>query len=533
MMFLVSLILCGTISAFYIPSQGGVGVDLGFNLSLILCLGILLIGLTFHNHINERLNKSNKFIFPGIAAMGLPWTLSIAESPGIIVLIVVFLLWWISQSWFLSTNVKKQIILLIFSLALIQCIIAIFQTFFPSQAFKIYEYSWIHNNGRPYGIFQQYNLLASFLATGVGCGFFLVQKEKRKFVVGLYLSGLTVLCFVIALIQSRAGMLGAILVIIAITTLHGFDQKVKTFICLIFMATGISAGTWVVHHTHIIVDGQLISMAREFKTSTYARLSILKATLEMIAVKPLSGWGYGTFEYEFSRYIIAHPSLNVKDVGIVPHPHNEILFAWFQGGIIALIGILLLLLAWIKNILSAWKEKNGSVGITMLIIPLLIHTNLEYPFYQSFIHLAVFVILFRIGENDSSEGDAHTKRDKIIMLFMGFCLVGYSLIALYAHTQLTRYERTGYINFPKNMPWYFKTNNERARYDAMVALLIDYNNTHNPDDLALFMRDAEKYSLKHNDRNIWLSMIMISKFQGDVQKTHWLENDFKQIFLDN
>lgn len=519
-------------SAIYIPSQGGTGINLGYNLFFLLILGMVLLLIASKWQRANRTSDNQTLILLGAVCVSVPWSLEMGNSPGCLILLLAFLGWWLMRDCYFSDKLKEQILSGIFLLSIIQTVISTVQVFLPEIALKVYEYSWLRNHGLPYGIFQQVNLLASFLATGIGCGFLLLLKNKRtRLFILANIMALTGIMFILAINQSRAGMLGALTVVSALTMLYGKQQKIKVACAVLLMATGLAAGFWVVHHTHVMINGSMIHMARGFESSNQARIHLLVTTLKMIALKPWSGWGYGTFEYEFSRFVISHRDPNYPFPGVTTHPHNELLFAWFQGGLVAVAGMLLLVCGWLKNIIVALRNNNGTAGYTFLILPLVIHLNLEYPFYQSFIHLGVFVLLLRLGEQDvPSKVEQRKVFNKLITVFLGLGLVVYSLLALLTHHQLTQYERNGYADFPVKIPWYFVTQNERSHYDAMVALLIDYNKTRNKADLAEFMTRAKMYSLKHNDKNIWLSMISITHHLGDQREADYMQNQYNDIF---
>jgi O-antigen polymerase len=531
-MFNIILIVFSLSSAMYIPSAGGEGINLGYNILCLLSVGIaILLMVCCRRQIYGRAEESHWPVILGVVCIVTPWFFYIRNSSGCIMLALAFLCWWLSQKWYICENRKKQALQIIFILTIIQGIISLIQTFCPALGLQLYEYSWLRNHGRPYGIFQQVNLLGSFLATGLGCGYLLLLKEKRIFFSITYLSGLSGIAFTLSLNQSRAGMIGALLILFALTLVYNGHNKRKSGFTLLCMFVSAAAGFWVVKHTHVIINGQLVSLAREFEGSNHARFQIISRTVAMITDKPWLGWGYGSFEYEFSRFAMKNSESLYRSSQVITHPHNELLFAWFQGGVLALAGILLLVYGWLINWRRAHLKKNGSTGYTLLIIPLLVHLNLEYPFYQSFIHLAMFVTLLRVGEQDEPKGLVkRTPVRQLAMVTVGSALVLYSLIALIAHHQLTLYEREGYVHFPAHMPWYFSAQYERAHYDQMVALLIEYNQTHNERNLVDFMDRAQAYSQKHNDVNIWKSMIAVAHFQKNIELENKLKEEYKTVF---
>ncbi|EOI3559405.1 Wzy polymerase domain-containing protein [Cronobacter turicensis] len=427
---------------------------------------------------------------------------------------------------------KRQVLLVVFILALAQAVIGLIQTFMPHLAMRLYEYDWLRNQGRPYGIFQQVNLLASFLASGIGCGFLLLLQQRLRRNALLCIAGLGLLTFVLVLNQSRAGEIGAILIVLCLAALLWRQHPARIAAALILMTMSAATAWYITQHTTVLVNGVPYSMARDYASSTHARWKILAITWQMIMEKPWLGWGYGTFEYAFSRFVLAHPEYGYTYSSIVTHPHNELLYAWFQGGVVALAGMLLLFAGWVKIVITAWRQGRMQTGYALLIIPLLVHLNLEYPFYQSFVHFGLFILLLRLGVIDNPLNQT-VRAGPGLRLAAGSvaaALLAFSLTALYAGYQLTLLERGHLANFPRPAPWYFAFQGERATFDQNVALLIDYNRTHNEADLNTFMAWAARYSLRHNDKNIWQSMIVITQHRGDALATARLRAQYARLF---
>ncbi len=282
----------------------------------------------------------------------------------------------------------------------------------------------------------------------------------------------------------------------------------------------------------IWVNGQPYLLAREYGTSTHERWHILTISWQMILQKPWFGWGYGTFEYQFSRYVLAHPELPYTYSSIVTHPHNELIYAWFQGGITAVTGVVTLFFGWMVMVIRAVRRSRLAVGYTMLIVPLLVHLNLEYPFYQSFIHLALFIVLLRLGcaEMAQPETRAALYPSRVGYVVSGMALLAFSVTGLYANRQLTTLERNGFSGFPVTAPWYFASQFERADFDAMVARLIRYNQSRDESELDRFMQQAQRWSLRHNDKNVWLSMMMIARYRGETEKALQMQALYRRLF---
>lgn len=522
---LLAVLLCT-----YIPNSGGSGVALPYNLSFMLWLGVTLLLLAWRQIRITTSAQRQPIIIAGSILLLFPWMLHINTDLSVLTLVVGLFLWWVLTSLPLTLEHKNNLLAIIFILAVCQAVLGLIQTFFPSIAGQWMEYNWLRNHGRPYGIFQQINLFASFLASGAGCGFFLLISRTRLRYTSLYISGLGILSLMLAINQSRVGAIGALVTVFIMTWLHWRESWRYSLTALGVMASSSFAGWYISQHLHILVNGVPYLMARDYLHSNTERWNILRITWHMILEKPWSGWGYGRFEYDFSRWVIAHPDQHYTYSSIVTHPHNELLYAWFQGGILALAGILMLLVGWICMIICAFKVNRTNGAYTLLIIPLITHLNLEYPFYQSFVHFVLFLVLLRLGITDRPYTGKSTLWIRGCYGLMGIALVGYGCGGLLANNRMTTLERNNLVNFPDPAPWYFATLGKRNDFDQMVSLLMYYNQSRDPAYLGRFFVQAEKWSQTHNDRNIWLSMIAITRYRGDSKKLADLQLMYDKLF---
>ncbi|EOL8986561.1 pilin glycosylation ligase domain-containing protein [Cronobacter dublinensis] len=194
----------------------------------------------------------------------LPWLLEARDNPGVWALLAALLLWQGLQRLSFTTRQKRAVLTAVFVLALGQALIALLQAFCPHLAMQLYEYDWLRNHGRPYGIFQQVNLLASFLATGVGCGFLLLLTTRRAARIGLIMLGLGILTFVLALNQSRAGAIGAVVVIAALCAVAGRGKLTRAGAALGVMTLCAWGGWYITQHVTVIVNGEPYLMARDY-----------------------------------------------------------------------------------------------------------------------------------------------------------------------------------------------------------------------------------------------------------------------------
>ncbi|MBU2870303.1 PglL family O-oligosaccharyltransferase [Colwellia sp. E2M01] len=247
-------------------------------------------------------------------------------------------------------------------------------------------------SSRPHGVFLQPNVMASFMATGLAIALFFSSKttlltkyKPLKYFVFFSLFSTT---FLLVVLQSRTGFVGALLALIC-TTPYIFQKSKRqlvTNLCVIGLA--ISAALICIEKSSTPVR------STEVYQNTGVRYDVYLVSLNMIKEEPLLGYGYGGFERSFidhfNQYAQQHPEVGDTLVNF-SHPHNEVFFWVVEGGGVALLAFLLFtvgfVLTWIKIPL------NKGLLLLALPLPLLVHCQFEFPFYSSVSHWLVFLIL--------------------------------------------------------------------------------------------------------------------------------------------
>ncbi|MGL4230172.1 MAG: O-antigen ligase family protein [Casimicrobium sp.] len=110
-------------------------------------------------------------------------------------------------------------------------------------------------------------------------------------------------------------------------------------------------------------------------TSTGMRMEFARRSLELIAVRPLAGWGTGSYSREFCR--VAN-SVEWCRAGHY-NPHNQFLFFGVQLGLLGIVAYLV----WIASAAYALRRAaptERALGIALLAT-LVIHSLLDSPLY--------------------------------------------------------------------------------------------------------------------------------------------------------
>ena len=174
-------------------------------------------------------------------------------------------------------------------------------------------------------------------------------------------------------------------------------------------------------------------------------------TTELIKNNPLFGVGYGNFLSAFRLHYAQRkqeePSLKTIGNSNMDHPHNETMFWMVEGGIIPFAGLLIIAGGFL---IMLWKvKKKEAWAMAGLVTPILIHTQLELPFYLSLIHWFIFIFLLYFM--DEEYGIWHevkkirlTVSIRIIAILLPIIIISYMATTLQTAKAITRFERTGF-----------------------------------------------------------------------------------------
>ena len=143
-----------------------------------------------------------------------------------------------------------------------------------------------------------------------------------------------------------------------------------------------------------MVDSEAPPTKEGIPTPGTARFAIYDSSLELIAEKPILGYGVGQFQRVWHEkkidYTRRYPDSNPLIVRL-SHPHNELLYWTIEGGLVALSGILAMIGAFL---ISCWRIgwQRGGAYLAVLL-PITLHTQTELPLYISHLHWILFIVL--------------------------------------------------------------------------------------------------------------------------------------------
>lgn len=285
----------------------------------------------------------------------------------------------------------------------------------------------------PSGIFQQVNVMASFMATGLVLSLYLLatasDQSRWKWVDLLYIGMPLVTMHLLHALSSRTGWYGAFFGVLLILPLAwNLASRKKLILWIAMLGVGYSVSFVAVP------SAGWAPPSKEILNLSDVRATTMPQTLDMIMERPLGGYGYGNFESSYLNFTAArHAAEDSYPPGLasMSHPHNELLYWTAEGGIVPLFGLLFLAyLVWMRVYKQELRTRLALVG---LFLPVVLHSQLELPFYQSVAHVVVFVILIFYVDNLSAVYKEKNIRSGILIGALA-CVIPVVTIAFMATT---------------------------------------------------------------------------------------------------
>ncbi|MHA1048204.1 pilin glycosylation ligase domain-containing protein [Enterobacter hormaechei subsp. steigerwaltii] len=544
----------------YEPNMAGDGVNMPQNLlawsamglcTLVTCLGIISTGRTvFSPLIPAGLVAVVLIVLPALWDPYRPWLLHavphLAGTIGALVYAVTLI------QIPLSPSRRRLLLSLVMVAALVQALTGLMQAWLPDIALRLMEF---RRGSSPYGIFQQRNVLASFLATGAAATLWLALTASTRRGALALLTAMYPLVACIVITQSRIGALGMLTMLIAAGVAdrrRALRHRGALLRRLFFLVSLGLCAAFVANYA--MPAGQQPDFSHDGSTAQRAR--VLAGTWTLIKQHPLAGSGYGSFESRFPQ-ALEQTGLVSLESDTFTHPHNEFLYAWSEGGILALTGLLLLAGLWLWPVLQSAlsappfiqpDNKNGTASWLLPLsgLPVLMHMMTEYPLYTSVPHLMVMLILYRAGLPDKSLRTIRLSRQRwrggltvlLLLIATAGCLAGLTFLkeGLDIQRELTRDERSFMAGGHPVLPvpgWRTLFARERLDYDQhmMQALQPGYlQKVQSAEDFTVW---GNRWLAVHNDAEVFAGLIMTARRRGDIHEVHRLQKLAHRVFVND
>ena len=508
--------LCGG-QLLILPYHGGSGLNFPSNL---LAWGVMALLALWCTLGDTRSRTGDSFIQGGLITGVFLWSLPLLWTPHwdwfLNALPRVVALWGLAglYSLLMSTRpaprVRQAWLVTLVLAALIQACCSMVQ-FTQHHG----PYAW-----RPHGGFIQANVLGSFLATGLACALYLVLFARGRRSRMLALLALLILPASLVLTQSRAGDLGAAMAL-SLLLWQGYRKRcaLRFPVALLLVGTALG-GLWLYGGNLCFPDYVPAPVGKG--GSNAARLYMLKLTWQLIMQHPLVGNGYGGFEALFGQLAAVNPP--GLEAATVTHPHNELLYAWLEGGLLALAGLLLMVAA---VLVRMWRRDGMRLAGLALVLPLAVHSLLEFPLYLSVTHGLVMVMLLVISGPyepasslcDGGQGPVQALLTQSLPAVLALLALTYMGTGLVSQQRLMRMEQLNLLPLIANAPQTPASLLNpsalapRLDFDRHVALLLRFNQTRDQALLNAFRAWGGRFLQTHNDPKVYASLLMIARAQ--------------------
>ncbi|MEL0659753.1 Wzy polymerase domain-containing protein [Psychromonas arctica] len=398
--FFISFALLMGLGAHYFQhNQGGSGLQIAVN-NVVWVFFSLLIGLGLWRITAQQkiiYSKYTAIIFIALGLFFVPLFYpnnefadqSYTRLLGLFAGILLFLS--LQQFSFTRQQIEKLLLLIVLA-GFIQACYSLMQDYLlPASNYFGYNVGY----GRPYGIFQQPNVLASFMATTLLLSGYLLQQVNNKKLQGWLLLTAMLNIWVISVAMSRTGYLGALIGLLLLTPWAWQSNKKRFMLFGLAVLLGIGFAS---------MKGDALGARNvEVMKEGGARIEMYQHGWHMIKAKPLFGYGYGGFE---KAYLTTHAERVEKGElkkfsQVLTHPHNDLIFWAIEGGIAPILGMLLLVLTFFHR-LSSFKWPKA-LALLALVIPIGLHTQTEYPLYHSALHWLVLMVLVFYVDSESQK----------------------------------------------------------------------------------------------------------------------------------
>ncbi|MFQ2495420.1 Wzy polymerase domain-containing protein [Aeromonas caviae] len=501
---------------FFMHNPGGAGLYLPFNAwgwifaSLVMALGL------WHVTLSQRLVVSPLLTaqWLGGLLLLLPMAYSGAELkdyaiPRLLGLFAGLLFLASLYQWRFGREARDRLLYLLLGAVAIEALLGLV------QYYLLVPGNWIGydtQTNRPYGIFQQPNVMASFMATGLSLAIWLeLRGDANPWLKGLRYGVILATSLLLVILQSRVGQLGGMMALLLLSAQLGRERRLGRMLALV--ALGILLG---------LASQYLMAGARrglEIYQSGGMRSIYWPYAAKLIAQMPWTGWGYGSFESVFLHHYMADKALNPAMVQIeynLDHPHNEFLYWAVEGGLAPMLGMVLMGGALLWRLSRAGWVKGAA--LLALVTPILLHTQTEYPFYHAIaLWWALLLLLYamdaEVEEQDHSNWRDHLYRPWLLLRFMAIAIplivIPFMLTALHTAWVVTKYERGGYkqpallLDIVNPMAWL-----TRVEFDVNAVRLMVGLQANNKAELEAYLDWGQAF-VRHTPRaNIYANMVI-------------------------
>lgn len=524
---------------FFMHNPGGAGLYLPFNAwgwvfaSLVIGLGLWQVTL------QQRLIFSSlqAWLWLGGFLLLLPmaypgFELKDYAIPRLLGLFAGLLFLFCLYQWQLARQARDQLLYLLLGAVAIEALLGLVQYYLLTPG------NWIGYDtraNRPYGIFQQPNVMATFMATGLSLAIWLeLRGNANVWLRGLRYGVILAASVLLVVLQSRVGQLGGLLALILIAPQLHRQHQLARILGLVSLGVGLGLAS------QYGISG--VKRGLEVYQSGGMRSVYWPYAARLIVESPLAGWGYGSFETTFLHHYMADKALNPAMVQIeynLDHPHNEFLYWAVEGGLAPMIGMALMGGALLWRLARVGWVKGAA--LLALVTPILLHTQTEYPLYHAIALWWALLLLIHVLDAEVEEGmqtaswREYVYRPWLLLRFLAIAIpvlvVPFMLTAIHTAWVVTKYERGGYkdptllLDVVNPMAWL-----TRVEFDVNSVRLMVGLQTDNKAELEAYLDWGQAF-VRHTPRaNIYANMVIALGALGRQEEAQALRTQALMLY---
>ncbi|MGL6256878.1 Wzy polymerase domain-containing protein [Aeromonas caviae] len=518
---------------FFMHNPGGAGLYLPFNAwgwifaSLVIALGLWQVTL------RQQLVTSPLLVglWLGGMLLWLPmaypgFELKDYAIPRLLGLFAGLLFLSCLYQWRLDRTARDRLLYLLLGAIAIEALLGLV------QYYLLVPGNWIGYDtkvNRPYGIFQQPNVMASFMATGLSLAIWLeLRGHGHPWLRGLRYGVILATSLLLVVVQSRVGQLGGVLALLLLVPRLHRERLLGRVLGLV--ALGVALGLASQYGMAGAKRGLEIYQSGGMRSIYWPYAA------RLIAEAPWSGWGYGSFESVFLQHYMADKALNPAMVQIeynLDHPHNEFLYWAVEGGMAPMLGMVLM------GGTLLWRLGRAGIvrgaALLALVTPILLHTQTEYPFYHAIalwwaLLLLIHVLDAEVEEQAHANWREYVCRPWLLLRFAAIAIplivVPFMLTALHTAWVVTKYERGGYkqpallLDIVNPLAWL-----TRVEFDVNAVRLMVGLQANNKAELEAYLDWGQAF-VRHTPRaNIYANMVIALNALGRAEEADRLRAD--------
>lgn len=376
------------------------------------------------------------------------------------------------------------------------------------------------------GGYLQPDLMALLISVALVAALHMWLFQAR--IVVLIIMTLLAVALVLCLRLPGLVSLVVVCVLMLLAAARGLRRRLIGGFALILMS---SAGTWLLL-TRILHQHPILTWPPEWMMMP----ELFHASLMLLRSNPITGIGYGQFAGSLpDGMMMAGLTARWQPGFVTEHPGSELLYWITEGGLPALVGVVLLLLWGSRLLIMLWHQarrvggyghfNSEGLGLLFCALPLvLMSLTAGTPWYHSPLHYLLFIVLIAVALAWLSEPETIWQPSRpmavlsrSLLLVAGLAVIWFAVtgtrvaIALQDARQTSAKDVTSLDEARRMNPWYLP---DEVRFALTVHQLQQFNITGDKALLASAEPFFKGYLTRHPDPNVYSMYITVLDKQG-------------------